>query len=181
MAASRAENPRSQCRQNLQVINPPSATLKSVSSRRNRPRSARGHKPLTRALLLPMDRASANKQSLANHLALVACRSGHGNGHLINELMRAVYLGLVPAASRVWRHPGRAVQDHRIRRRGDAGRCSRVWRVAASGRGDRRLRGASCPLRRATRECAAARSTRGGAEAQGVSGRQRPFPIPVSA
>ena len=40
-----------------------------------------------------MDRASANKQSLANHLALVACRSGHGNGHLINELMRAVYLG----------------------------------------------------------------------------------------
>ena len=40
-----------------------------------------------------MDRASANKQSLANHLALVACRCGHGNGHLINELMRAVYLG----------------------------------------------------------------------------------------
>lgn len=40
-----------------------------------------------------MDRVSANKQSLANHLALVACRSGHGNGHLIYELMRAVYLG----------------------------------------------------------------------------------------
>ena len=39
-----------------------------------------------------MDRASANEQSLANHLALVACRSGHGNGHLINELMRVVYL-----------------------------------------------------------------------------------------
>lgn len=40
-----------------------------------------------------MDQASANEQSLANHLALVACRSGRGNGHLVNELMRAVYLG----------------------------------------------------------------------------------------
>jgi hypothetical protein len=40
-----------------------------------------------------MDRASANTQSLASHLALVACRSGHGNGHLVNALMRAVYLG----------------------------------------------------------------------------------------
>ncbi|WP_243856860.1 hypothetical protein [Paraburkholderia sp. BL6665CI2N2] len=47
---------------------------------------------MTKALLLPMDRASASEQSLAIHLALVACRSGHGNGHLINELMRAVYL-----------------------------------------------------------------------------------------
>jgi hypothetical protein len=47
---------------------------------------------MTKALLLPMDRASASEQSLANHLALVACRSGHGNGHLVNELMRAVYL-----------------------------------------------------------------------------------------
>jgi hypothetical protein len=40
-----------------------------------------------------MDRASAGEQSLASHLALVACRSGHGNGHLVNELMRVVYLG----------------------------------------------------------------------------------------
>lgn len=39
-----------------------------------------------------MDRTSASEQSLTHHLALVACRSGHGNGHLINELMRAVYL-----------------------------------------------------------------------------------------
>ncbi|MFL9935071.1 hypothetical protein P0D88_39470 [Paraburkholderia sp. RL18-103-BIB-C] len=39
-----------------------------------------------------MDRASASERSLANHLALVACRSGHGNGHLVNELMRSVYL-----------------------------------------------------------------------------------------
>jgi hypothetical protein len=63
-----------------------------VSSKRNKSRNARVHKPLTKALLLPMDRASASEQSLANHLALVACRSGHGNGHLVNELMRAVYL-----------------------------------------------------------------------------------------
>ncbi|MFM0619687.1 hypothetical protein PQR37_37130 [Paraburkholderia nemoris] len=63
-----------------------------MSSRRNKSRGVRVHKPLTKALLLPMDRASANEQSLAHHLALVACRSGHGNGHLVNELMRVVYL-----------------------------------------------------------------------------------------
>jgi hypothetical protein len=39
-----------------------------------------------------MDRASASERSLSCHLALVACRDGHGNGHLVNELMRAVYL-----------------------------------------------------------------------------------------
>ncbi|MFM0631953.1 hypothetical protein [Paraburkholderia xenovorans] len=40
---------------------------------------------MTKALLLPMDWASASEQSLANHLALVACRSGHGSGHLVND------------------------------------------------------------------------------------------------
>ena len=40
-----------------------------------------------------MDRASASERSLSCHLALVACRGGPGNGHLVNELMRAVYLG----------------------------------------------------------------------------------------
>jgi hypothetical protein len=39
-----------------------------------------------------MDRALASEQSLSNHLALVACRTGHGNSHLVNELMRVVYL-----------------------------------------------------------------------------------------
>ncbi|SEF13062.1 hypothetical protein SAMN02787142_7973 [Burkholderia sp. WP9] len=39
-----------------------------------------------------MDRASVSGQSLSIHLALVACRTGHGNSHLVNELMRAVYL-----------------------------------------------------------------------------------------
>jgi hypothetical protein len=39
-----------------------------------------------------MDLASARERSLSCHLALVACRDGHGNSHLVNELMRAVYL-----------------------------------------------------------------------------------------
>ncbi|CAE6961673.1 hypothetical protein IQ290_36295 [Burkholderia sp. R-70199] len=39
-----------------------------------------------------MDRVSASGLSLSIHLALVACRTGHGNSHLVNELMRAVYL-----------------------------------------------------------------------------------------
>ena len=39
-----------------------------------------------------MDLASASERSLSCHLALVACRDGHGNSHLVNELMRAVYL-----------------------------------------------------------------------------------------
>jgi hypothetical protein len=39
-----------------------------------------------------MDRSSANERSLSCHLALAACRDGHGNSHLINELMRTVYL-----------------------------------------------------------------------------------------
>ncbi|PRX24023.1 hypothetical protein B0G75_12466 [Paraburkholderia sp. BL18I3N2] len=43
-------------------------------------------------MLLPMDQASVREQSLTSHLALVACRDGHGNGHLFNELMRTVYL-----------------------------------------------------------------------------------------
>lgn len=66
--------------------------FESVSSRRIKSRSSRPHRPLTKALLLPMARSSASGQSLSNHLALVACRTGHGNSHLVNELMRAVYL-----------------------------------------------------------------------------------------
>lgn len=38
-----------------------------------------------------MDRNIASEKSLAVHLALVACREGRGNAHLINELMYAVY------------------------------------------------------------------------------------------
>ncbi|AUT66797.1 hypothetical protein C2L65_41790 [Paraburkholderia terrae] len=39
-----------------------------------------------------MAEASAREQSLLSHLALVACRDGHGNRHLFNELMRTVYM-----------------------------------------------------------------------------------------
>lgn len=49
-------------------------------------------RPLTRAMLLPMDPASVRKQSLTYHLALVACRDGHGNRHLFNELARVMYV-----------------------------------------------------------------------------------------
>ncbi|OUL80710.1 hypothetical protein CA601_09075 [Paraburkholderia hospita] len=39
-----------------------------------------------------MDPVSAREQSLSSHLALAACRHGHGNSHLFNELMRTVYV-----------------------------------------------------------------------------------------
>ncbi|CAE6925779.1 hypothetical protein R69927_06832 [Paraburkholderia domus] len=64
-----------------------------MSSRQNKSSRGQGHRFLTKAHLLPMDRSSAIERSLACHLALAACRDGHGNTHLINELMRAVYLG----------------------------------------------------------------------------------------
>ncbi|MCO4880999.1 hypothetical protein VOI32_33005 [Paraburkholderia caribensis] len=43
-------------------------------------------------MLLPMDEACAREQSLSFHLALVACRNGHGNTHLFNELIRTAYV-----------------------------------------------------------------------------------------
>lgn len=43
-------------------------------------------------MLLPIPRHTANRISLANHLALVVCRKGEGNPHLANELVRAVYM-----------------------------------------------------------------------------------------
>jgi len=39
-----------------------------------------------------MDRGTASERSLSGHVALGASRDGHGNSHLVNELMRAVYL-----------------------------------------------------------------------------------------
>jgi hypothetical protein len=68
-----------------------------VSSREMNPkrsgRNASGpRKHLTKAMLLPMGAASAREQSLTSHLALVACRNGHGNRHLFNELMRTAYV-----------------------------------------------------------------------------------------
>jgi hypothetical protein len=63
-----------------------------MSFRQSKSRGSQARKPLTKTLLLPMDRSSASQRSLLCHLALVACRDGHGNNHLINELMHAVYL-----------------------------------------------------------------------------------------
>lgn len=63
-----------------------------MSNNRAKKRAGRPHKPLNKALLLPMDRASARELSLIHHLALAACRRDGGNKHLINELARAVYM-----------------------------------------------------------------------------------------
>jgi hypothetical protein len=70
----------------------PQKLLITMSNNRAKKRVARPHKPLSKALLLPMDRASARELSLAHHLALAACRRDGGNKHLINELARAVYM-----------------------------------------------------------------------------------------
>jgi hypothetical protein len=43
-------------------------------------------------MLLPLPRNTVSDMSLANHLALAACTRGQGNAHLINELVRVVYL-----------------------------------------------------------------------------------------
>lgn len=63
-----------------------------MSSKRSRRGATPPRPALTKAMLLPMDRISAQKQSLALHLALVACRAGHGSSHLFNELMETVYV-----------------------------------------------------------------------------------------
>ena len=43
-------------------------------------------------MLLPLARHVVNHISLSNHLALAVCRKGQGSGHLLNELIKAVYL-----------------------------------------------------------------------------------------
>jgi hypothetical protein len=43
-------------------------------------------------MLLPMDKATLQEQSLAYHLALTTCCDGQGNGHLFNVLMRVIYV-----------------------------------------------------------------------------------------
>ena len=57
----------------------------------NAPRAAPiGRTSRSKALLLPVDRASARELSFTHHLALAACHSNGGNKHLINELVRTV-------------------------------------------------------------------------------------------
>jgi hypothetical protein len=63
-----------------------------MSSKRRKDRPGRGRPPLSKEMLLPMARKRMREESTAYHLALAACRSGQGNGYLINELVRTVYL-----------------------------------------------------------------------------------------
>lgn len=46
----------------------------------------------SKEMLLPMADRYVLNISLANHLALAACEKGQGNAHLLNELMKVVYL-----------------------------------------------------------------------------------------
>ncbi|CAE6792900.1 hypothetical protein R70006_04929 [Paraburkholderia domus] len=63
-----------------------------MASKRNGAARATKRVPLTKVQLLPMDVASAREQSLSYHLALDSWRRGHGNGRLVNELMRVTYI-----------------------------------------------------------------------------------------
>ncbi|MFM0546981.1 hypothetical protein PQR29_19870 [Paraburkholderia strydomiana] len=49
-------------------------------------------RPLTKDKLLPMNGATAGERSLSYYLALDCWRRGHGNGRLVNQLIRATYL-----------------------------------------------------------------------------------------
>lgn len=49
-------------------------------------------KTSARAALLPPTPESVRSRSLRNHLALAALRAGSGNGHLLSDLIRALYL-----------------------------------------------------------------------------------------
>jgi hypothetical protein len=51
-----------------------------------------GRRFLNKTMLLPVPKQIVIDFSLANHLALAACRRGRGNAHLVNELLRAVYI-----------------------------------------------------------------------------------------
>ena|SRR5471032_1871769 len=55
-------------------------------------KSARSSPPMTRAMLLPMSFALAQKISLKNHMALVALRQGLGNLDLAGELLKTIFL-----------------------------------------------------------------------------------------
>jgi hypothetical protein len=49
-------------------------------------------KTSTRAMLLPPTAGSVRELSLRYHLALAALRSGEGNGYLLSELIRVLYV-----------------------------------------------------------------------------------------
>ena len=75
-------------------------------SRKKRPGHGCGpRKPVTRQMLLPMPRSSADKVSLGNHLALAVCLRGTGNSHLMNELVRALSVAFYLRETRVTATP----------------------------------------------------------------------------
>jgi len=47
---------------------------------------------LSKHMLLPLPLQLVKERSLVSHLALVAFRSGHGNQHLLYQLIRTTYL-----------------------------------------------------------------------------------------
>jgi len=71
-----------------------SVAFPSAMSRNSRSsvRASTGCKALGKSMLLPLPCTTFSDMSLANHLALAACRRGQGNAHLMNELVRATYV-----------------------------------------------------------------------------------------
>src|SRR5471032_782629 len=63
-----------------------------AGTKRKAIRPGANRKPLSKSLLLPMSAQSAREMSLAQHLALAACRADSANRHQINELVRSVYM-----------------------------------------------------------------------------------------
>ncbi|MFM0455068.1 hypothetical protein PQR21_32215 [Paraburkholderia nemoris] len=62
-------------------------------NRKKRPATGQSpRKPLGKAMLLPHPAAYVREQSLHWHLALAAFRAGKGNGNLLAELVKALYL-----------------------------------------------------------------------------------------
>jgi hypothetical protein len=50
-------------------------------------------KPLSKTMLLPHTTSYVRELALHNHIALAAFRAGKGNGNLLAELAKALYLG----------------------------------------------------------------------------------------
>ena len=64
----------------------------SQNRKRRSAGSQSGRKPLGKTMLLPHTATFVREQSLHWHLALAAFRAGKGNGDLLAELVKALYL-----------------------------------------------------------------------------------------
>jgi hypothetical protein len=65
---------------------------KMASSRKRAGDKKMARKPLTKTRLLPMSAVLTRDRSLSYHIALDSWRRGHGNGRIVNELIRATYM-----------------------------------------------------------------------------------------